>query len=162
LPVDLLSTDKIICSGEEIKIFDLNTGECLKTIHHRALFSVKVISNELIMIGTKEGELKVLNIVTGLCTHKFKGFFDCIIKLTVEHIAYVCSRDSTKIKIWNINSGERKTILTSHTGQISMLAKSSDNKIISCSNDKTIKEWDIETGQCLNILNFNSIYIYTK
>jgi WD40 repeat protein len=40
-----------------------------------------------------------------------------------------------------------------------MLAKLSDNKIISCSNDKTIREWDIETEQCLKILNFDSIII---
>ena len=67
------------------------------------------------MIGTKEGELKVLNIVPGLCAHKFKRFFDCIIKLTDENVAYVCSKDSTKIKICNINSCECKTIVTSRS-----------------------------------------------
>ncbi len=32
------------------------------------------------------------------------------------------------------------------------MAKQSNNKIISCSSDKTIKVWDIASGDCLNTL----------
>eukprot|EP00833_Pecoramyces_ruminatium_P010601 jgi/Orpsp1_1/1184633/evm.model.c7180000090317.1 len=51
------------------------------------------------------------------------------------------------IKIWNIN-GSSKDVLTGHTNKVSAAKFNIDNNIISCSQDRTIKYWDLNTGSC--------------
>ena len=55
-----------------------------------------------------------------------------------------CSLDET-IRVWNLNSGQCLKILNEYT-KITCLKVFSDEKIISGSDDQTIKIWDIETG----------------
>jgi len=53
------------------------------------------------------------------------------------------------IKIWNIN-GSSKDVLTGHTNKVSSAKFTIDNDIISCSQDRTVKLWSLNTGSCVN------------
>jgi len=51
------------------------------------------------------------------------------------------------IRIWNAN-GSTKDALTGHTNKVSAAKFTSENNIVSCSQDRTIKLWDIKSGYC--------------
>ena len=40
-------------------------------------------------------------------------------------------------------------VLEGHTNSVFSIKKLPNNRLISCSRDKTIKLWDINTGECL-------------
>jgi WD40 repeat protein len=59
-----------------------------------------------------------------------------------------------------LNNGENLKIINAHSDYIRSLVKLSKNKIISCSDDKTIKVWDIDSGISLNTLEGHVNFIY--
>ena len=61
--------------------------------------------------------------------------------------------ESGKIIIWNIISGDCLNIIEAHLLKVNFLIKLSDNILISCSQDQTIKMWNIDkNGFCLKTL----------
>ncbi len=51
------------------------------------------------------------------------------------------------LKVWNVNSGHERFVLSGHSGWIENCAISADGSlIISVSNDKTVRGWDANTG----------------
>lgn len=96
----------------EIEIFDLNTGVCLNKIEYednddQYIQCISVISNELIVIGSTNGEIKLWNIEPGQCLQTMGEnilYLDCIIKLSDEKIA--CCTENASIDVWNIKTGE--------------------------------------------------------
>ncbi|NEP62993.1 MAG: WD40 repeat domain-containing protein, partial [Symploca sp. SIO2G7] len=64
----------------------------------------------------------------------------------------------TKIKIWNIDTGEELRTLRGHTNIVHSVAVTPNgNKVVSASSDKTIKIWDIDTGEELKTFNTDGI-----
>jgi WD40 repeat protein/serine/threonine protein kinase/Flp pilus assembly protein TadD len=61
----------------------------------------------------------------------------------------------------NSPHGQLKMNLKGHTGQINKLLLINDNILISCSEDKTIRVWDIESGKCIHILTGHKSEITT-
>ena len=146
------STDKTI------KIWDANTGHCLKTLEGHSSFVESVAfspDGTKIISGSFDETVKIWDANTGECLKTLKGHSDY-----VESVAY--SPDGTKIisgswdgtiKIWDANTGECLKTLEGHTDNVESVAYSPDGtKIISGSQDRTIKIWDASTGECLKTL----------
>lgn len=61
--------------------------------------------------------------------------------------------NDTSIRLWNVQTGRQKTILTGHTGGVACIAFSPDGQMIaSGSEDNTIRLWDTNTGQHIKTL----------
>ncbi|WP_442944291.1 WD40 repeat domain-containing protein [Nostoc sp.] len=59
----------------------------------------------------------------------------------------------SRIKLWNVLTGECIHNLQDHTGRVWLQAISYDNAVLaSCSDDQTVRLWDIHIGECLSIL----------
>ena len=144
LAIDKISDHQIVsCSVDEtIRIWDLNTGECLKILRGHEDWStcVTVISEKKIICGTKGG-IKILDVETGECLKTLNGgrtnYIYLIIILSYDKIAR--GDEGGKIVIWNINNGESLKTINAHSDCIYSLVKLSKNKIISCSGDKIMK-----------------------
>lgn len=50
--------------------------------------------------------------------------------------------------------------VTGHDDCVRDLAVINSNEILSCSNDATVRQWSIETGECLNILYGHPNFVY--
>jgi WD40 repeat protein len=54
------------------------------------------------------------------------------------------------VRLWDVETGECVRILTGHTGLVWSVAWHPDGyRLISGSEDETIKLWDVKTGECL-------------
>ncbi|MCP6761975.1 MAG: serine/threonine protein kinase [Fischerella sp. CENA71] len=64
----------------------------------------------------------------------------------------------SKIKTWNLQTGELKSTLNGHNDSISCLALSLDGKIlVSGSNDGTIKIWNLQTNKLKSTLSQEAV-----
>ncbi|CRK27787.1 hypothetical protein BN1708_004450 [Verticillium longisporum] len=96
------------------------------------------------------------NWTRGRCAVKtFKGHENGVTALQFEDNILVTGSYDTKIKIWNIETGEEIRTLTGHTMGIRAL-KFVDNKLFSGSLDNTIKVWNWQTGECISTLRCHS------
>jgi WD40 repeat protein len=107
-----------------IRIWDIETGRCLKEItgHNPIVISLYVYEskpNNLLVSGLDNGIIYILDIETGKCITKL----GCIENGINENITSVLAHK---------------------------------NRVISCSYDNTIRIWDLETGESINQLYHDS------
>ena len=134
----------------EIKIWNANTGQCLKTLegHSDVVRSVAYSPDGTkIISGSLDKTIKIWDANTGECLKTLEGHSG-----EVKSVAY--SPDGTKIissssdytiKIWDANTGECLKTLEGHSERVNSVAFNLDGtKIISGSVDQTIKIWGEE------------------
>jgi WD40 repeat protein len=93
----------------------------------------------------------------GLTLKKFKDVTDvglnCLRLLKNGNMA--CGSLYKKISILNLDTGKNIQVLRGHTAEIWDLQiplNNKTNELISCSEDKRIKFWNLETGECFKTL----------
>jgi WD40 repeat protein len=102
----------------------------------------------------------------GLTLKKFKDVTDvglnCLRLLKNGNMA--CGSLYKKISILNLDTGKNIQVLRGHTAEIWDLQiplNNKTNELISCSEDKRIKFWNLETGECFKTLvssNLDTIF----
>ncbi len=155
----------VSCSivDKTIKIWDIKTGEHLKTLEgHLDLITTIVISpdGKYIVSGSWNDIIKIWDVENGKCLNTLIGDAKGInlIKISPNKNFIVSASSRNKIiKIWDIKTGESLKILQGHLDWITTIAISPDGKyIVSGSDDNTVKIWDIQNGKCLNTLTEHS------
>lgn len=58
----------------------------------------------------------------------------------------------SKIRLFNLTSGDLIDIITGHTWSVWSLKMIEANKLVSGTKDKTIRIWDIKSKKCIQIL----------
>ena len=145
----------VSCSWDNpIKVWDINTGECLKTLsgHFGRVSSVIISPNgNHIISGSCDNTIKVWDINTGECLK------------TLECLSMI---NGIFNEIWNPRTQRESLILSGgRSHSINSVAITPDSqKVITGSDDKTIKILDITTGECLMTLlghssNVNAVVI---
>ncbi len=141
-----------------VKLWDIRTGECLKTLQaHGRVNSVSISPDgKTLASGSNDKTVKLWDIRTGECLKTFQEHTDAVQSVEISpdgRIVASSSNDET-IKLWNMRSGECLKTLRGHKNTVRSVAISPDNTTLaSGSNDKTIKIWDIRTGECLKTLH---------
>jgi len=168
-PIAISSDNQFIISGsstETIKIWDVQTGECLKTLEGNNdvyIFSVTISSdNKFIVSGSGDKTIKIWDVQTGECLKILKGHKDWVSSVVISSDnKFIISGSYDKtIKIWDVQTRECLKTLEGHKDFIYSIAISSDNKfIVSGSGDKTIKIWDVQTGECLKTLEGHTSWV---
>lgn len=89
------------------------------------------------------------------------GFTKKSISLSLDNKYVIASNLSSsipKIYIWNLETGELIKKIEGHSGFITSVAISSDNKyIISGSEDKTVKIWDFSDGKLIRTIEYKEV-----
>ena len=137
-----------------IKIWDVASKQCLKTLQAPNIESLCVTKNYIIYGDSNERVIILDN-----KTFEQRGIFASsgnimsIIQLDESHI--ICGSDNKLITIWNIDTLEFEYELNGHTGIITDLSLLQDGRLVSGSDDKTIRIWNLDTYECENILENN-------
>ncbi|KAK7419080.1 hypothetical protein QQX98_003582 [Neonectria punicea] len=150
----------------ENKIWDLETGSCLKTIKDRngtTVFTITFMKDSQRLVsgagfaqpvphGSTE-TIKVWNIETGRC-HRTFACYDSFHSISIApDDQRFASASGSEIKIWDFESGSCLHSLEGHDDDVFMVTFSANGKwLASTSGDETIRIWDPKEGICLQTL----------
>ena len=163
--VDFNNDGTLLLSGSSdhnIKLWDVETGELLKT------FSEHVTQTKDV-IFTPDGKHAVSaennyivywrNVVEGQIGRKpFYGHTGTVnsIDMNQEMSKIIsCSRDGT-IKVWDVESGQMLQSINAHPDGVSDVEfNKSGNTIVSCGSDSSINLWDADSYQLIKNIKTN-------
>ncbi|HFU75369.1 MAG TPA: WD40 repeat domain-containing protein, partial [Arcobacter sp.] len=151
----IISSDgKIIISSsaDTIKLWNIESGKKIKTLsqynYDKSLLAITP-DGKIIVSRDGNGAIILCDIVSEKKIKTFQGHTDRIrsIAITPDSKTIVFRFDDY-IKLFDIKSEEELKTLYGHTGMIESIAITPDGKtIVSGSRDRTIKLWDIESGE---------------
>ena len=168
------SEDQGECVGQEIRLWDANTGELLKTlIGHTSVVNSVVFSPDGKTIASGSGhwagyegiysdgeEIRLWNANTGELLKTLTGHKDVVSSVVFSPDGnLIVSGDwyswdgylssgtwSGEIRVWDAKTGEHIKTLTGHTGGVSSVAFSPDGKTLASGRtDGTILLWDLSS-----------------
>jgi WD40 repeat protein len=162
----------ISCSDDnKAKLWDTASGDLIRTFVpqeggiNRAAFSP---DGGIIAAGLTDGKIIIFDVTTGDITRIIDGHEDsvCTISFSPDGNTFVTGSEDNTIKIWDTASGNLVKTINARSGGVNSgtyrplvnsVAYSPDGTtIISGSGDKTIKLWDIASGNLLGTFKGHS------
>lgn len=150
----------ILASGsydQTVKLWDIETGECLKTLQGHSSPVVCVAyspDGKLLASGEFDGVIKMWDAETGNCCQTIKGHTNSVWSVTFSpdgQWLLSASLDQT-IKLWSVATGECLQTLKGHEGGVTTAQFSPNGQfVVSGSLDRSVKVWDLLTGQCYSL-----------
>ncbi|CAO3674370.1 unnamed protein product [Rhizopus microsporus] len=143
--------NKLITGSRDrsIKLWDLNTYQCLHTLYgHDASVLCLKYDNRIMVSGSSDTTIIVWSMQTLQPITRLYGHTAGVLDVCFDdrHIVS-CSKDGT-IRIWDIFTGQLLRTLLAHRGPVNAI-QLVDDRLVSASGDGLIKMWDITTGECL-------------
>lgn len=145
--------DSVVATGSydsTIRIWDINTGECLRVLrgHTSGIRALQFDDTKLIS-GSLDRTLKVWNWHTGECLSTFQGHTAGVIALNFEGNILASGSVDTLVKIWNFE--DKSTFcLRGHTDWVNAVkVDSASRTVFSASDDCTVRLWDLDSKQCI-------------
>jgi WD40 repeat protein len=151
----------ITCSEEKIiKVWDLNFGyKRLKTINAISqICSICLISDDEIACSFKDGTINIWNIVSSIKIKSIKANDGEIklLKLSLDSKKLIFATLDYVIKVLDYKSIQLTQEIQVHSSIVSALEFNSNGNLMSGSIDKTIKIWNIENGEMLKSIEFET------
>ena len=158
--------NKLITASEDntINVWNLETGKCLKTLkdHTKWVTCISMISNDEFISGSKDKTIKIWDL----------NSYKCLDTLTYQKEIYSMSllpnnqlaigHGDGSICILDIKNRVKVKSFKAHDKWIQVLKLFEYTKLISCSgyNDNKIKIWNIETFECVKVIEsyLNTIF----
>ena len=141
-------------SDGTIKILDLKTQKCLKTLkgHIGGVVSLIFTKGGQLISGSSDGTIKIWDLKTGKCLNTLFGHEGEIISIILTEKGYLISGSRDKsIRIWDLEKGLCK-VLSREAVEIVSLILTKEGQLISGFLNGTIKIWDLKTEQCIRTL----------
>ncbi len=142
-------------SDRTIKIWDTQTGQCLKTLyeHTRPILSVAFSpNNEIIASCGGHSVIKIWDITEGKSKFTIHEKASYIIQFSPDSLYLASGHTSGMVKIWDINKGQCIETLGKYGKPIISMAFSNDGKYLAYGcYDGTVNIWDTKNNQCLEV-----------
>ncbi len=143
---------------ENLRIYNYSTGVLFKTLygHTASVYSLELLSETFLVSGSTDTKLIIWDLTSysikfNLTAHKTHVY--CVKRISTSLFASV--ETSGKIIIWNWLNGSLVHRLSGHTFSLrrSSLDLYTEDTLISGSWDRTIKLWNITSGNLLQTIN---------
>lgn len=156
--------DKALVSGSNdrtIRVWDLadgpgwSRGSCRLTITgHSDTVRCLQYDGTRIISGSYDATLKIWDAQSGQCRRTLRGHDGAVLAVFFDDVRIISGGIDKLIKIWSFE-GHCLASLQGHHGGVTCIQFSlSDRKIFSGSLDGDLRFWSIDTGQCLDTLNW--------
>jgi WD40 repeat protein len=171
-----LSADgtRVVSGGETLRVWDTRTGHCLREwgmgtglatrrhINRPSPFTAVRLSpdQQRVLTTTQDGQIRVWSIDTGDClmtiTDPYPGD-----KAEPAHVSangrWALTTDwNNALHLWDLTDGRHARTVPGHgsTGFIvsDLWVHSDGHRAVSGSGDRTVRVWDLDTGECTHVL----------
>ena len=144
-----------------IKIWDRATGNCLRTMtgHTDDVRSVAFSPDgKIIASASDDNTIRIWDLATGSCMRSLPGHTSGVNSVAFSPDGQTLASGSGnvfnskpgEIKIWDTTTGTCLRTLLGHTSSVNSVAFSPDGTTLaSASDDKSVKVWDVKTGNLL-------------
>ncbi|MBW4623355.1 MAG: hypothetical protein KME17_28860 [Cyanosarcina radialis HA8281-LM2] len=159
-PLNKRGGGEIAASGSgdrTIKLWDVETGECLKTLvgHENWVLSVAFSPDgRTIASCSPDRTVKLWDVETGECLKTFIGHQNWVLSIAFSPDGqYLVSGSGDQtVKLWDAKTGECLKTFTGHDQGVFGVAVSGDGQTIaSGSPDQTARLWDLSSKQCFKV-----------
>jgi WD40 repeat protein len=156
------------CSADRtIKVWDLQTGNLIKTLHGHA-YGVRVVlfsRDSRLLISSDEGQtMKLWDLHSGQCLRTWKGYSDSIwaIAFSSDGRTLVSSGEEQTAKLWDVQTGRCLNVLKGHDVWVRSVAISPDNQTIAtCGVDGLVCLWEVATGDRLRVMQGHTGFVWS-
>ena len=150
--IRVLDKEKIVtCSEENIKIWNIDSGECIKTLlgHTKFVTCTEILSEEKLASASTDKSIRIWSTKSGECLKIFQSETEwawCLQRLSDRRL--LAGQERT-IKLFNIKEGE--CILTLNvSSKVLCIAILSNDKIICGHFDGFISVWNLDSITCIS------------
>ena len=153
----------VTCGDKTVRVWDLTTGQCLRVLigHSSSVQGVSVTPyGRRAVSWDEDGTLVIWNLASGRFLHVVKprrkahiiGVYPTFDGWRVLALHSVLRGDAEKIRVQDLVTGKCQT-LAGHSECVHGAEITPDGRrAVSYSADKTLRVWDMESGQCLATL----------
>lgn len=150
-----------------IRLWDVSTGQCSKLLQGHTS-SIRQISfspdGQTLVSGGFDNTVRCWDVQTGECLHVLQKHTSWVFSVCFHPNGQIIasSSDDASIRVWNVQTGECLQVLQGHTSAVWSVAFSPISPpphqgaargiLASGSFDGSIRVWDVQTGDCLQIL----------
>ncbi len=139
-----------------LKLWDLSTGECLRTLQGHAEWITSVCWSDdgrLALSGSADRTLKLWDLAAGRCLQTLYGHTSWVLAVALsadQRYALSASGDGL-LRLWELATGSCLRDFAEHVGPVLCLAWSADQHYaLSGGRDKILRLWNVDSGQCLH------------
>ncbi len=151
---------KLISAGVDdqyIKIWDLDTGICLKSWRSSAsIYRIALSADDRTLACSGEnGSLLLWDVRTGQLFKELIGHVGHVIGVAFQPQGTLLASSSfdSIVKLWDLTTGECIHTLAEHTQLVwSVAFNALGTQLVSTSFDTLVKLWDVETGCCIQTI----------
>jgi WD40 repeat protein len=142
-------SSKVLSASKDntLKLWDVETGAEIRTFvgHTDRVVSVAFSKDGLFAISSSwDNTIRRWNIETGEHTVSTDEAWVLDVSFVQDSNFAISGGKDQILKVWDLKTGETVCDFKGHTGTITSVAVSNDNKtIFSASSDKTIKKWEM-------------------
>jgi WD40 repeat protein len=158
---------KILISASEdqtIKIWNLETGECLKTLsdHTDWVTSILFIPNNKFISGSEDKSIKIWDLNSYTCLKTLANEYSIYSLCLLPNNQIACGCVNGSINVWNLDNSRKIKTFKAHNDWIPHLVLFDKTKLISCAaeNDNKIKIWSINKFKCLQVFDGHTDIVY--
>jgi len=178
---------QLVSASEDgiVRLWDADTGRCSQTLKgHQGRVWTATFSpqGQILASGGNDQTIRIWHRTTGRCLKTLQERSGQIrrVEFSPDGSLLATNNGDDTVKIWDISqiysllpsrsnpsspapfSIPRLRTLKGHTGRIYGIAFLSDsNRLITGSEDQTIRLWEISTGNCLQIFEGHSRYVFS-
>lgn len=149
-------------SGPTIEVFDcdLNKDRRVVSDNNFPITSSLLLSNGLLLIGTANGNIKLINLDENKEVYFFNGHTQSVSALVeIGNNCFASASFDGTIVVWSLEQKVKNVVIKAHELPISSLLYHND-QLISAGYDGKIKSWDL-TGALLFVLSDHKDYVFS-
>ncbi|KIW93160.1 uncharacterized protein Z519_05765 [Cladophialophora bantiana CBS 173.52] len=136
-----------------VRVWRISTGETIYRLqgHTQKVYSVVLDhKRNRCVSGSMDNMVRIWDLNTGSLKYSLEGHTSLVGLLDLNCDILVSAAADSTLRIWDPETGQWKATLSAHTGAITCF-KHDGQKVISGS-DRTLKLWNIKTGECVKDL----------
>ncbi|MFZ6770747.1 WD40 repeat domain-containing protein [Undibacterium sp. Di26W] len=146
----------IVC-GQDIRLWDIATGHCLR-VYDDGLTTANTAKlstdGQLLVTASSDSTLRLWNTLSGECLRIYKDLAHGCLQFCSDD-QFLIFGSGNVLHLWHIDSGETVHVFEGHTEPVTAIAYTPKSEVFfSCSADGTVREWNIASGKCLQIMQY--------